>query len=92
MPRGSLPNVNSTTFSSTMPSATVDISQDSERRRTNGRTAMNSTKTLHAAHSSSASGIAIASGQPSVTQKAKHRTAPSIMVLPCAKFTVLETA
>ena len=32
---------------------------------------------------------ASASGQPSVTQKVKHSTAPSIMVLPCAKFTVL---
>ena len=75
-----------------MPSATVDINQDSERRRTNGRTATISTNTLQAAHSRSAAGIASASGHPNVTQNVKHRTAPSIMVLPCAKFTVLETA
>jgi len=39
MPRGSLPKVNSTTLSSTMPSATVAISQEFEPRITNGRTA-----------------------------------------------------
>ena len=92
MPRGSLPNVNSTTFSSTIPSATVAINQEPEPRRTNGRTAIRSTATPQSAHSASAAGMDSTSGQPSVTQKVKHRTAPSIMVLPCAKFTVLETA
>ena len=75
-----------------MPSATVDISQDSERRFTNGRTATISTSTLQAAQRRSDAQIASGSGQPSVTQNVKHRTAPSIMVLPCAKFTVLDTA
>ena len=92
MPRGSLPKVNRTTFSMTMPSATVAISQELEPLRTNGRTATCSTMTLHTAHRSSEAGMASASGQPNVTQKVKHRTAPSIMVLPCAKFTVLDTA
>ena len=75
-----------------MPSATVAMSQEFEPRCTNGRTAMRSTATLQTAHSSSEAAIASASGHPNVTQKVKHRTAPSIMVLPCAKFTVLETA
>ena len=34
---------------------------------------------------------AIHTGQPSVTQKVKHKTAPSIMVLPWAKLTVFDT-
>ena len=38
-PRGSLPKVNSTVLSATMPSATVAISQAFEPRRANGRTA-----------------------------------------------------
>ena len=42
-PRGSLPKVNSTALSATMPSATVAISQALEPRRTNGRTATSST-------------------------------------------------
>ena len=92
MPRGSLPKVNSTTFSSTMPSATVAISQELEPRRTNGRTATRSTSTPQAAQAASASATASHNGQPSVTQSVKHRTAPSIMVLPCAKFTVFDTA
>lgn len=41
--RGSLPKENITRLSSTMPSATVDISQASEPRLAKGRTAMNST-------------------------------------------------
>ena len=92
MPRGSLPNVNSTTFSSTIPSATVASSQEFDPRTTNGRTAMRSTTTPQSPHRAIASTTAITMGQPIVTPKVKASTAPSIMVLPCAKFTVLETA
>ena len=92
MPRGSLPKVKRTAFSSTMPSATVAISQELEPRRTNGRTATRSTMTPQAAQASSARSTASGSGQPNVTHNEKHRTAPSIMVPPCAKFTVLDTA
>ena len=42
-PRGSLPKVNSTLLSATMPRATVAISQALEPRRTKGRTATSST-------------------------------------------------
>ncbi|MNW10808.1 hypothetical protein D3C71_2081080 [compost metagenome] len=41
--RGSLPKVNMARLSTTMPSATVAMSQASEPRRANGRTAKNST-------------------------------------------------
>ena len=75
-----------------MPSATVAISQELEPRATNGRTATRSTTTPHSAHAMSASKTASASGHPSVTQNVKHTTAPSIMVEPWAKFTVLDTA
>jgi hypothetical protein len=92
MPRGSLPKVKSTAFSRTMPSATVAISQELEPRATNGRTATRSTTTPHSAQAANARTTASASGQPSVTQKVKHSTAPSIMVLPWAKFTVRDTA
>src|SRR6516162_168493 len=92
MPRGSLPKVNSTTLSSTIPSATVAMSQEFEPRTTNGRTATRSTTTPHSAQAERATTIATGSGHFNVTQKVKHRTAPSIMVLPCAKFTVRETA
>ena len=50
-PRGSLPKVNSTALSATMPSATVAISQAFEPRRANGRTATSSTITPYSAHS-----------------------------------------
>ena len=92
MPRGSLPKVNSATFSSTMPSATVAISQAFEPRRTNGRTAMRSTMTPHARSPRAHRMTARPSGQCRVTQKVKQSTAPSIIALPWAKFTVLETA
>src|ERR1700730_8478012 len=92
MPRGSLPNVNSTTLSMTMPRATVAISQEFDPRSTKGRTATRSTMTPHSAHAASATTTATMSGMPRLTHKLKHSTAPSIMVLPCAKFTVLETA
>ncbi len=93
MPRGSLPKVKRTTFSSTMPSATVAISQELEPRRTKGRTATRSTMTPQAAQASERQrATARGSGQPNVTHNEKHRTAPSIMVPPCAKFTVLDTA
>jgi hypothetical protein len=92
MPRGSLPNVNSTTFSSTMPSATVAINQAFEPRCTKGRTAIRSTIAPQTAQSPSAAITASVRGQWKVTQKVKHRTAPSIMALPCAKFTVFDTA
>ena len=82
MPRGSLPKVNSTTLSRTMPSATVAISHELEPRDTNGRTATCSTTTPHNAQVASAKTTASASGQPSVTQKVKQSTAPSIMLEP----------
>ena len=75
-----------------MPSATVAISQASEPRRTNGRTATNSTTRPYSAHSASARQTARAKGQPSVCAKAKVSTAPSIIELPWAKLTVPETA
>src|SRR5208282_3438779 len=92
MPRGSLPNVNSTTLSMTMPSATVAISQEFEPRATNGRTAMRSTTTPQSAQAASASTTASVNGHPSVAQNVKQSTAPSIMVEPWAKFTVRDTA
>ncbi len=92
MPRGSLPNVNRTTFSSTMPSATVAINQAFEPRWTKGRTAMRSTIAPQTAQSASAAITASVRGHWRVTQNVKHRTAPSIMALPCAKFTVFDTA
>src|SRR5688572_32175994 len=91
-PRGSLPKVNSTVLSATMPSATVAISQALEPRRANGRTATSTTTTPYSAHSASASSAAGMNGQPSVTAKVYANTAPSIIELPCAKFTVLDTA
>eukprot|EP01022_Parablepharisma_sp_SALTPOND_P030357 TRINITY_DN760_c2_g2_i2.p2 TRINITY_DN760_c2_g2~~TRINITY_DN760_c2_g2_i2.p2 ORF type:complete len:1280 (+),score=504.50 TRINITY_DN760_c2_g2_i2:6407-10246(+) len=90
--RGSLPKVCRTRLSSTMPSATVDISQALEPWRANGRTASTSTSTPQSAQAASASSTASHIGQPSVWAKVKHRTAPSIMELPCAKLTVPETA
>ena len=68
------------------------ISQELEPRSTNGRTATRSTTTPHNAQPASARTTAAASGQPNVTQNVKHSTAPSIMVLPWAKFTVRDTA
>ena len=68
------------------------MSQELEPRTAKGRTAIRSTTTPHSAHSASASTTAAHIGQPRVTPKVKHRTAPSIMALPWAKFTVLETA
>jgi hypothetical protein len=67
-------------------------SQEFEPRMTNGRTARRSTITPHSAQAASAITIATGSGHFNVTQKVKHKTAPSIMVLPCAKFTVRDTA
>ena len=75
-----------------MPSATVAISHASEPRRTNGRTATNSTSSPYSAHSSSARATASGYGQPRVRAKAKVSTAPSIIELPWAKLTVPETA
>src|SRR5712691_7469119 len=92
IPRGSLPKVNRTTFSSTMPRATVASSHAFEPRWTNGRTATRSTTAPHSADSASAAITARVSGHWKVTQKVKHRTAPSIMVEPCAKLTVFDTA
>src|ERR1700751_5385927 len=92
IPRGSLPKTKRTTLSTTIPSATVAISQELEPRSPKGRTARRSTRRPHAAHPRRASGTAAGSGQPNVTQAVKHRTAPSIIVLPWAKLTVLDTA
>ena len=52
--RGSLPNVNSTMLSSTMPPATVAISQPFEPRSANGRTSARSTTRPNSAQSNSA--------------------------------------
>ena len=91
MPRGSLPKVNRTTFSSTMPSATVAISQEFEPRRTKGRTATRSTTTPQAR--TAPGGKHRDRERPAQRDpKLKHSTAPSIMVPPCAKLTVLDTA
>ena len=68
-PRGSLPKVNSTTLSSTMPPATVAISQPFEPRSANGRTSVRSTTRPNSAQSSSAIATASGSGQPSLTAK-----------------------
>jgi hypothetical protein len=92
MPRGSLPNVKRTTFSRMIPRATVAISHESDPRETKGRTAMRSTSTPQAAHRTRARSTAIHIGHPRVTPNVNARTAPSIMVLPWAKLTVLETA
>src|SRR5205085_5228739 len=91
-PRGSLPKVNSTVLSATMPSATVAISQALEPRRANGLTARASTSSPYNAQSASASAAAGRKGQPYVTANVYVNTAPSIIELPCAKLTVFETA
>ncbi len=75
-----------------MPSATVDMSHAFEPARTNGRTAMRSIATPHTAHSASAISTDGSIGHPSLTLKVKHSTAPSIIEVPCAKLTVLDTA
>jgi hypothetical protein len=75
-----------------MPSATVAISHASEPRLAKGRTARNSTTRPYNAHRLSASRIATGIGHPSVFANANVSTAPSIIELPCAKFTVPETA
>ncbi len=68
-PRGSLPKVNSTTLSSTMPPATVAISQAFEPRSANGRTSVRSITAPNSAHKVSAMIAASGNGQPSVTAK-----------------------
>ncbi len=90
--RGSLPNSAITTLSSTMPSATVAISQEFVPRATNGRTAMRSTTRPQIAQATSAAGTAAIIGQRIPIAKAWQMTAPSITDEPCAKFTVPETA
>ena len=90
--RGSLPNSTITTLSSTIPSATVAISQELVPRATNGRTAMRSTTRPQTAQANSATGTAASIGQCSPTASAWQTTAPSITEEPCAKFTVPETA
>ena len=75
-----------------MPNATVAISQELEPRSTKGRTAKRSTRMPHTAHPTRAIGTAADSGQPNVTQTVEHNTAPSIIMLPWAKLTVLDTA
>jgi hypothetical protein len=89
--RGSLPKVNSTTLSTMMPPATVAMSQASELRSTNGRTRTRSTIRPKTAQPASASGAAIQNGRPNVIISVKPRTEPTIIALPCAKFTVFET-
>lgn len=90
--RGSLPKVNITRLSTTMPSATVAISQLSDPRLAKGRTAANSTASPYTPHSASASTMASGIGQPSVCANQNVKTAPNIIALPCAKLTVPETA
>src|ERR1700749_1806555 len=89
--RGSLPNSTITTLSSTMPSATVAISQELVPRTTNGRTAIRSTIRPQTAQASSATGTAAGIGQCKLTASAWQITAPSITEEPCAKFTVPDT-
>ena len=89
--RGSLPNVNSTALSTTIPPATVAISQALEPRDANGRTSVRSTSRPKAAHSSRAAAKAAGIGQPSRTANIQPSTAPSMTELPCEKLTVLET-
>ena len=91
IPRGALPKAKRTTLSTTIPNATVAISQELEPRSTKGRTAKRSTRMPHAAHPRRAIGTAADSGQPNLTQTVKHDTAPSIIVLPWARLTVLDT-
>ena len=67
--RGSLPKVNSTTLSRTMPPAIVAINQALEPRSANGRTRKRSTAKPNTPHSASAMMTANGIGQPSVTAK-----------------------
>jgi len=64
-----LPKVNSTTLSSTMPPATVAISQAFDPRSANGRTRVRSITAPNSVHSTSAMIAASGSGHPSVTAK-----------------------
>src|SRR6202035_4239924 len=90
--RGSLPNSTITTLSSTIPSATVAISQEFVPRATNGRTAIRSTTRPQTAQANNATGIAATIGQCIPTTRAWHSTAPSMTDEPWAKLTVPETA
>jgi hypothetical protein len=67
--RGSFPNVNSTMLSSTMPPATVAISQALEPRAANGRTSVHSTSRPKTAQARSESTKARGNGQPSRVAK-----------------------
>src|SRR6266513_3899489 len=89
--RGSLPKVNSTTFSRTMPMATVDISQAFDPARTNGRTTNRSTRTPQSAQSASDAAMPGTSPHCSCCEKTKTSTAPSITDVPWEKLTVEET-
>src|SRR4051794_35636122 len=90
--RGSLPNGNSTTFSSTIPTATVDMSHAFEPARTNGRTAKRSTSTPHTAQIARAATTLGANGHCISCANTNRSTAPSITDVPCEKLTVEDTA
>jgi hypothetical protein len=62
MARGSLPKVNSTALSRTMPTATVAISHASDPRTTKGRTTHRSTISPYTPHSASATSTATGPG------------------------------
>ncbi len=64
-----MPKVKSTALSSTMPPATVAISQAFEPRSANGRTSARSTTSPNSAQIVNDSATASGSGQPSVTAK-----------------------
>ncbi len=67
--RGSLPYVNRTTLSKTIPAATVDISQASEPSLANGRTANLSTTAPHTPQVMSAMTMLAGMLHPQVTEK-----------------------
>ena len=90
--RGSLPNVNSTALSSTIPPATVAISQALEPRAANGRTSVRSTSSAEGrAQQQAPRRRRAAAASRAATAKVQPSTAPSITELPCEKLTVLET-
>jgi hypothetical protein len=64
-----LPKVNNVAFSSTMPPATVAISQPFEPRSAKGRTSIRSTTRPNSPHSAKAASTASGIGQCSLTPK-----------------------
>lgn len=88
-PRGDLPNTNSTTFSTMMPTASVLITHAMEPRFTNGRTASRSNPSPNPPSMTTAAIAASSVGQPRSTTSINVITAPSITAEPWAKLSVL---